>query len=404
MTNDVLSIPGKLNELSAFYTKEYKGYSTSQAFSLLSGQAGIVLLQAILYQGTKNEDYKKLIHDGIDHITGVIENSERPLSTFCGGLAGLGWLMIYLNKNNIIDIDAEEYLEELDELLDIEIDRMLHTKNFDILHGAMGLGVYFIKRNKENSVIKIINALIADKQDMNPGIAWSRFDAHTKKEYIYDFGLAHGIAGNLYFLGKCYKAGIMQEKCKELIDGCVEFYMNNIQPESDTPESFFPNSIIAKHYKTEAQQVQLSRVAWCYGDLGILHTLLLVSIWLEDKMLKDKVLNMLLKVAERRSVPESLINDAGFCHGTVGNCYLFKNIYKLSGNAVFLETADYWLEQTLNFCRNESSSVCGYLFFKGDKGWAPQTDILSGIGGIGIVLADYTYAVNSDWNECFFLS
>jgi lantibiotic modifying enzyme len=404
MTNDVLSIPGKLNELSAYYTQEYKGDTTTQTFSLLSGQAGIVLFQAMLYQGTKNEDYKKLIHDGIDQITGVIEKIERPMSTYCSGLAGLGWLMIYLNKNNIIDIDADEYLEELDELLDIEVDRMLHTKNFDILHGAMGLGVYFIKRNKDNSVTKIIDALIADKQEMNPGIAWSRFDAYSRKEYIYDFGLAHGIAGTLYFLGKCYKAGIMQVKCKELIDGCVEFFMNNIQPESDARGSFFPNSIIAKHYKTAAQQVQLSRVAWCYGDLGILHTLLLISIWLEDKILKDKVLAMLLKVAERRSVPESLTKDAGFCHGTVGNCYLFKNIYKLSGNAVFLETADYWLEQTLNFCRNEPSSVCGYLFFKGDKGWTPLTDILAGTGGIGIVLADYTYAINSDWNECFFLS
>jgi lantibiotic modifying enzyme len=404
MTNAVLPIPGKLHELSAYYTREYKGDTNSQAFSLLSGQAGIVLLQAMLYQGTKNEDYKKLIQDGLDHITGIIETAERPISTYCSGLAGLGWLIIYLNRNKIIDIDADEYLEELDELLDVEVDRMLYTKNFDILHGAMGLGMYFIKRNKENSVIKIIRALIADKQEMNPGIAWSRFDAYARKEYIYDFGLAHGMAGILYFLGKCYKAGIMQKECKELIDGCVEFFMNNIQPENDAPGSFFPNSILAKQYGTNEQQAQMSRVAWCYGDLGILHTLLLISIWLEDEMLNDKVLTMLLKVAKRRSVPESMIKDAGFCHGTVGNCYLFKNIYNLSGNTVFLETADYWLKQTLHFCRNEPSSVCGYLFFKGDKGWTPQTDILSGLGGIGIVLADYTYAINSDWNECFFLS
>jgi lantibiotic modifying enzyme len=402
MTNDVLSIPGKLNELSAYYTQEYKGDTTTQAASLLTGQAGIVLLQAMLYQGTKSENYKKHIHDGIDHITGIVESINRPMSTFCGGLAGLGWLLIYLNKHNIIDMDADEYLEELDELLDIELDRMLQTKNFDILHGAMGLGVYFINRNKESSVIKIINALIADKKEMAPGIAWSRFDAYARKDYIYDFGLAHGNAGTLYFLGKCCKAGIMQQECKALIDGSIEFFMDNIQPES--AGSFFPNSIAVKHYKTDAPQVQMSRVAWCYGDLGILHTLLLISVWREDKILKDKVLTMLLKVAERRSVPESMIKDAGFCHGTVGNSYLFKNIYKLSGNVVFSQTADYWLEQTMNFCRNEPSSVGGFLFYKGDTGFTPQIDILSGTAGVGLVLADHTYAIDSDWNECFFLS
>ena len=404
MKTDVITISSKLNELSAYFTTEYKGYGNEQAFSLLAGQTGIVLLQALLYQGTKNEDYKKNVHDGIEHITGVIESVDRPLATFCNGLAGFGWLMIYLNKNNIIDIDTDEYLEELDQLLDIELDRMLNEKNFDIMHGAMGLGLYFIKRNNVNGVIKIINELIAEKHDLNSGTAWSRFDNYSRKEYIYDFGLAHGIAGTLYFLGKCHAAGIMQETCKELIDGCVDFFMNNIQPESDAPGSFFPNSIIAKQYKTDAQRVQLSRVAWCYGDLGILHTLLLVSIWLEDKILKDKVLTMLVKVAERKSIPESLVSDAGFCHGTVGICYLFKNIYKLSGNDLFLKTADYWLQQTLNFCRNEPLSVCGYLFFTGRTGWMSQTDILAGIGGIGIVLTDYNYAINSDWNECFFLS
>ncbi len=51
MTNDVLSIPDKLNEISAYYTREYEGYTTSQGFSLLSGQAGIVLLQAMLNTG-----------------------------------------------------------------------------------------------------------------------------------------------------------------------------------------------------------------------------------------------------------------------------------------------------------------------------------------------------------------
>ncbi len=37
----------------------------------------------------------------------------------------------------------DEYLEELDELLDVEADRMLHLKNFDILHGAIGLRCVF---------------------------------------------------------------------------------------------------------------------------------------------------------------------------------------------------------------------------------------------------------------------
>ncbi len=131
--------------------------------------------------------------------------------------------------------------------------------------------------------------MISEKLDMDRGIAWSRFDSYSKAENIYDFGLAHGMARDIIFPGKCYKAGIMQEQCKQLIDGLVEFFMNNIQPATDEPASFFPNSIVVKHYKTGEQQVQLSRVAWCYGDLGILHTLLLISIWTGNKVLNEKV-------------------------------------------------------------------------------------------------------------------
>ncbi len=403
MENNLKEAADKLNEISTFFN-QHESWDVKQPYSLLSGQAGTILLQSMLYQGTKNEDYTSQIMDSIERISGIVENIQRPRTTFCSGLAGFGWLLMHLNGNNIIDMDADHYLDDLDQILEFELHKMLQFKNFDILHGAMGVGLYFIKRNKPDNVKKIIDALTADKQVMNHGIAWSRFDSYTTKEDIYDFGLAHGMAGTLYFLGKCYTAGIDRVQCKELIDGSVLFFMNNINKQSDTSGSFYPGMIPVKKYNKEPESMRFSRLAWCYGDLGILHTLLLISDWTADKSLQEKVLNMLLKVAVRKSIPETLVKDAGFCHGAAGNCYVFKNIYRLTGNEVFSATADYWLEQTLNFKQNEPSSVCGYLFHKGESGWHPETGVLSGLGGVGIVLADHNFSINHNWNECLFLS
>lgn len=402
MEDTLITIPGKVNELSAYFSRQ-DSCSDGQPFALLSGQAGIVLLQAMLYQGTKDEAYASLIMDSVERITGIIDTTEKPLPTFCGGLAGFGWLLMYLNKHNIIDMDADQYLDELDRILEIDLYRLVRYKNFDILHGAMGIGLYFIKRNKPDNVKLIINALAADKHQMEPGFAWSRIDYYTTKERIYDFGLAHGNAGMLYFLGKSYEAGIMQEQCKALIDGCVQFFMNNIQP--GTIGSFYPNMVNAQQFREQKTETrQLSRLAWCYGDLGILHTVLLIAHWTDDKALHEKVVSMLLTVAARRSTKETMVRDAGFCHGAIGNCYVFKNIYRLTGQAAFLDAANYWMQQTLNLSSSDPVSVCGYLFHKGEAGWGPDSSILSGLGGIGLVLADHAYTIGGHWNECYFLS
>src|ERR1019366_326222 len=161
---------------------------------------------------------------------------------------------------------------------------------------------------------------------------------------VYDLGLAHGQAGILYFLGKCYVAGIQPAHCRELIVGGCKFFNNMIQDHT-TAGSFFTYSILTSEYDNRKKYPVRSRLAWCFGDLGILHTLVLVSGWIEvaDSYIQYK--QMLLATAERRDPGNTIIEDAQFCHGASGVGYLFLSLHKLCGNPAFKEAADYWMRE-----------------------------------------------------------
>lgn len=368
----------------------------------MGGRSGTILLQSLFLQVTSNNKFKTEIESNIEFLVNKLESSYEVLTTFCTGLAGIGWLFTYLNEKGIIDIALDEYLEELDETIEEKLKEMLSEQDFDILHGANGLGLYLLKRKRTDLVERIILALDAAAANIGNETVWQRFDRHKLQEYIYDFGLAHGNASILYFLAKCYKAGVLPDTCKRLIRGGLHFFTNNIQ-DFEKVGSFYPGSKLVKEYKTNTQPY-FCRLAWCYGDLGILHSLLQVSKWINDNAMELKIIDMLETVATRRADKQTHVRDAGFCHGASGVGYLFLNLYNTTGNKIFQDTAEFWVERTLQLAYHKTG-VHGYLFHMGEHGWERMSDMLTGLAGVGAFYVQYLYKeLNNDWAECFFLS
>jgi hypothetical protein len=387
--------------LKNFYLTTYKEKQI-ESYGLLTGFSGVILLQSLFFEATGNKTFKREINSNIDLLIKNIEFGTVNSPTFCDGLAGIGWLFDYLNEKEIIRIKTDEFFEDMDLALNAEAEKMIAESNYDLMHGYLGIGLYFLRRNKFLPVEKLIYSLENSCDKIENEIVWKRFDKFRLKKDIYDFGLAHGNASILYFLGKCYKKNILSAKCLSLIKGLINFYFANFQ-DIENSRSFFPTLKSVETYK-KMDSSGYSRLGWCYGDLGILHTLLMVSFWLNDEDLKIKIISFLEKLTYRLEEKDTSIVDPYFCHGSAGVGYIYSHINQMTGKKIFQQASEYWINKTLIYL-NQNNNIA-YKKNDNEKSEHSKTDdLLNGIGGISLLLISDKYK-NTDysWNELFFLS
>lgn len=396
-------VQDQLSILETFYLTEYKNHLTPGSMGVLSGLGGVILLQSIFLETTKKKQFKDEINKNLISLIETIEQDSYSMNTFCDGLAGIGWLFHYLNKRKIIDVDINSFLEDMDSVLEVELEQMIIDNNYDILHGALGLGLYFLKRNKYSIIERLINSLDQNKQTYHDEIMWKRFENNYHEAYIYDLGLAHGNSSIIYFLCKCFQKKYLPDVSLKLIKGLINFYSANIQ-DIEQYGSYFPNEILVDSYKT-LNSYSNSRLAWCYGDLGILHTLILASRCIKDEPSTKKFISLLLNTKNRKTQIQTGAKDACFCHGSSGNAYLFLNLYKIINHKELEEATIYWINETVSF-GSKSGNNLEFLFLHGiiEPGKTP-INLLTGLGGVSLAFLGYLNSnTKSTWNEVFFLS
>ncbi|MNY12815.1 Lanthionine synthetase C-like protein [compost metagenome] len=148
-----------------------------------------------------------------------------------------------------------------------------------------------------------------------------------------------------------------------------------------------------------------SRLAWCYGDVGIAITILRAGILTGNEEWREKAVEVLELNAKRRELKANQILDAGLCHGAAGLAFMFGEAGKLSQNAVLMETATYWLEQTLAF-DTHPDGIAGYkTYFEGQNEvfYYPAAGFLEGVSGVGLGMIGILVPEASGWKECLFL-
>lgn len=397
-------IDKKIDGLSRYYSGSYKKHGWQNGISLYNGRAGATIIQALIYEVSKESNVKAEIKSNIEFLINALQKGSNILSNHCNGVSGLGWLFLKLKDKELFEFEADEILEEFDEVLGESVTELLSERNFDLLHGAMGIGVYFLRRNIPKPVETIVEALYEDAVKDSIEVKWSRYDKYNIKDHIFDLGLAHGNAGILYFLLKAYRGNVQREKCREMMLGGINFLMNNIQDHKKIG-SFYNSSILVSEYKTPGYKGALSRLGWCYGDLGILYVLFIIAKELNLDMIMERVERMFESTALRRTPAETYLRDSSFCHGASGVGYIFLLMYKLTKNNAFKDATNYWMKFMLDQ-GIEPDGIEGYLFDTGEEGgWLPINALLTGAGGVELFLLSYRYQeLSHDWNECFFLS
>ena len=336
-------------------------------------------------------------------------SNEDFIFTHCSGLAGIGWLYEYLSQRKIIDYDTNELLKDFDPCLEKALKKFMQGPNYDFLHGGVGVALYFTKRalKKKESVL-VLNRFIEDLEKISVkqedgAIKWlSLINEETYSRTVNNISLSHGMSSIVALLSKLYNIeGINKEKAKTLLNGAVEYILAQ-EIDKNKYGSYFSNLALES-----TPTIFKSRLAWCYGDLGIAIALYQAGKVLNENIFTEKAVEILLFAAtQRRNLQENMVDDAGLCHGTAGIGHIFYRAWWNTKLPEFKETADYWFDQTLKMAKFEDG-LAGFKTLitpNGKHEWINEYGLLTGISGICLAMLTYYYEASPAWDECLLLS
>ncbi len=379
---------------------------------VLDGLSGIMIFDYYYSVYVNEKENDSNIEHYLDLIINKI-NSQNIVLSFCSGLTGFMWSIDFLTNRFDVQLINDSIIEDIENILYNQMIKDFESNKFDFLHGALGNALYFLKRyvNEQNKLKKIkYSEYLIDTFEFLKRISieeghetkWSLPKDKYNKHNIYNFGLAHGIPSIIYFLSKLLKYKIRENEVRLLLQKGINYIMNNTITKRNAI-SFFPTGIIdIKEYDINDDE---SRLAWCYGDLGVSFTLLKAAEILKDETLKKKVIDMLVKSSERTKLIENKVFDAPFCHGIFGIAYLYFKIYRLTNIDVFLKQFNYWYNVGIDTYYNNDKKIMNFATVNmGDKTTKLKYGILEGISGIGMVLLAKNYRIDLSWDECLMLS
>lgn len=389
-----------LLEMTQRLEKTFSTHSQLSEIGLHYGLSGITYLKYI-FNEPEAFAFQNAVYDKVEDF------SIRK--TFCVGLAGLGWMLQSLVNLNYLELEEDTFIE-IDDILEKWMFEKISDGDYDFMHGATGAALYYLKRinsSKEyaTQITSEYTKLLLSKaeQHSSDSIYWKRtLDLKPGYPDRVDLGLSHGLPSILVYLCKVYEKGILQE----LIYPQIKYLSNYILflENKDHSKGFFPTAVRLEKNGIIAG-TSASRLAWCYGDLGVC-----ISLWHANKILKssflaDFIMKVLTHSAGRRDLNANGVKDAGICHGSAGIAHIFKRFFHRYQDEYLLDAANYWYDVTLKMSVHEDG-IAGFKALASNDGprWIKDFGMLEGVGGI---YASLKYARDESepiWDEMFLIS
>ncbi len=380
----------------------YPSERTGESPGLAGGNAGHALLYTYLAEATGREEYAEVAERHLDEAVEALATEPMGASLY-GGFAGVAWVAEHLQGRLYESEEGEDANEEIDTAL---VDLLSHpwTETYDLIGGLVGFGVYALERIDRPSARQVLEQAVnrfddlAEKRD-NGHVTWftppEQLPDHqreTSPNGYYNLGVAHGVPGVIPVLAAAAAVGI--EKARPLAEGAVEWLLSSQLP-AGTGSRF--GYTVSPGVDTTAP----SRLAWCYGDLGIATALLAAARALGRKDWEDEAISI---ARDCTGHPDETAGarDAGLCHGGVGIAHLYNRLYQASGDEKLGAAAVHWYTQSLEL-RQPGEGVAGYRsFFGGFKDgpeWLASKGFLEGAAGIGLGFLAGVSSVEPAWDR-----
>jgi lantibiotic biosynthesis protein len=280
-----------------------------------------------------------------------------------------------------------------------------------LISGLVGFGTYFLERLPRESAAKGVRAVFAHLENLSERVngtatwysgpellpEWQREQCPNG---YYNLGVAHGIPGIIHFLSEVTATDIVdQARSHELLAGAVDWLFAQQRPKGS--QSRFASWI------SPGEKSRDSRMAWCYGDLGIVSVLLQVAHrtgrrdW---RGFAEELLNHCLAWPP----DQTGIADAPLCHGAAGVAHIFNRIYQTEGDRRCLDAALLWYQRAMAF-RQTGTGVGGFSSLtrpdpSAPPVWEASPAFLDGAGGVALAFLAAVTSIEPSWDRMLLLS
>jgi hypothetical protein len=235
-------------------------------------------------------------------------------------LADLGRLLQFFASQDVLPFDAEELLLDLDHYLKVQLLRLIQSRNFDLVTGALNPAAYLLDRHisrggKSDLLLALIQALADSAVYPTPEqVCWPSTLFKDARVYL---GLAHGSAGILLFISRCQQAGLESAVGRRLLDQGTRFLQ--AQYLAGHPIAF---PVVAGHLPAKVQ------LGWCYGDLGVAYGLLVAGKALMATDISALAEHISLLLGQQLDHPDAW-PDAGLAYGISGTTAIYQAFYRI---------------------------------------------------------------------------
>lgn len=390
--------------------------------SLSGGKTGLAMFYAYLAEAG-GEDAEAAADRAAAFLDEAVEllASEPMGPGLYSGFLGVGWAMEHLQGRLYASGEEEsDPNAEIDEALLTLLERPW-TETYDLIGGLVGFAVYALERSHRPSAARCLERLVeqlAEQSEARDGgqVTWFTpprlLPEHQRVASpggYYNLGVAHGVPGILPILADTCRAGIAAEQAAPLLEGGVRWLLAQ-EMEMDAGErgSHFAYSIAAPVPLEEGGTGEAppassrSRLAWCYGDLGLSVALLWTARLAGRDDWEQAALGIALD-ATRRDPATAGVLDAGLCHGAAGVAHLFNRLYQATRDERFADAARDWFARTLAL-RAPGEPVAGFRAWRAwpdpeQPLWAAEPGLLEGAAGVGLALLAAVSPVAPDWDR-----
>ncbi|EDP95918.1 lanthionine synthetase LanC family protein [Kordia algicida OT-1] len=370
----------------------------NKSITINSGLPGIIIFYFHLHEVTKEtRHYDSAIHY-LEILYDQLENDLPDSYLFSSGLAGIGWFFNYIRR--FVEIENAFDTAEFDITFMEVAKNELKRKNYEFISGFSGILLYIL--SKENTDIQLLQTFVDDVHEdifklEDPISFFEQKD--TRHEFpSINFGVSHGMYGFVAVLNKLFARQINPKKCEAILRLIINFTFKH-KKDFITNGSFFPNRI----GKT-INQSNHNRLAWCYGDLGILTVLYTTSFLLKDIVLQKEVTTMLIHTTHRKDMEVLMMNDVWLCHGTSGAAHIFQRLYITTQIDDFKFAANYWYSKTLQQLDRGTPQIKSNHTQIGSYARKDVTGFLLGYAGLGLSLLSKLQTTTLDWDEMLLMS
>lgn len=373
--------------------------SNQEGIGLQKGYASSLLLLGELHRFTSDEKYVHMFQAVLDD---ALKDESMLIKdpSLMYGCSGFLWVLTHLKKENIIDLDMSIFLEKMDNILRLYVIDT-RVEEYDYFSGYLGVLQYFLSRpqTRENiNVLQLItDKLLENKLENNGYITWSDYQSthffnqqnKTSIKNRSNFGLAHGIPGILMLLCNVLAVDNSHYKrIKQISLASVDYLISHKNTSEEV--SLFPCFDFNKKGENN------SRMAWCYGDLGVLLSLLKVKETFNSTKYDD-IIGELIKIINFRTL-NHLVKDACLCHGSAGNWMILSKL-KSEVKNINLDKSIAFQQKLFESWWFSDNKMKYHGIKYGNQGFHSDNSFLSGTLGTLLCLISID-SKNYNWTKC----